>query len=357
MNPMSTNSLLELTAYRHLLETPVLRAWVNEGEAAGLAALFQADFDCYGDWLQDVLRYISSPIGRALGRGEEPAQLLEAARSDLALLSRVFQVTLDDALLFDFYRKNGCGVLARYRAFTWDGTQLHGIDHPDTASEEELLGYDWQRGEVTRNTRALLEGRPHANVLLYGDSGTGKSATVKHQLTIDGFERLRLIEADKLQLAQLPTLMRHLRKEPFSFVIFIDDLAFDYDDITYSALKTILEGGIEPRPSNVAIYATSNRRNLVRQTISERSGDDMDRMETIAEKTALTERFSLRIAYMTLSKQEYLEMVEHLADFAGIVMERDLLRREAIAFEARHPGRTPRTAKQFVQKLAASPHL
>ena len=342
--------LSKLTAYRCLLDSAVLCAYC-ENESAGLSAVFRAGFDSPADWLREALRYEKSPYGTAVSRGEAGPNLTKAAAADIVLLSEAFDCDIEFAALTEFYHTNGCGPLARHRALHWDGEQLLGIHRPDSAGEDELLGYQWQRDEVIANTKALLEGRPHHNVLLYGDSGTGKSAAVKHLLTVPGLERLRLIEADKQSLLALPKLLRQLEAEPFGFVVFIDDLAFDQDDNTYSALKTILEGGLARKPDNVAIYATSNRRNLVRQTISERTGDDVDRQETIAEKTALTERFGLRIAYMTLNRKEYLQTVEHLADFAGIDMERNHLHSEAIKFEVLHPGKTPRTAKQFVASL------
>ena len=121
--------------------------------------------------------------------------------------------------------------------------------------------------------------------------------------------------------------------------------------MTYSVLKTILEGGLEPRPANVAIYATSNRRNLVRQTFSSRAGDEVDREETIQEKTALADRFGLRIPYLGLSKAEYLELVEHLAGRAVLTISPDSLRAQAIRWDARHPGRSPRSAQQFIASL------
>ena len=346
----------ELTAFHCLRNTMVMLHYAGGG-ASGVAAMFEAGFDSPAEWLHDALRYTKNPYGTAVSRGELRPNLAQAAAADIALLAEVFDCDIDFAALTEFYRTHGCGPLARYQALRWEGEvlwgweNLVGIARPDSAQEDELLGYQWQRDEVIANTRALLEGRPHHNVLLYGDSGTGKSATVKHLLNVSGFERLRLIEADKQSLLRLPKLLRELEAEPFSFVVFIDDLAFDQDDSTYSALKSTLEGGLERRPDNVAIYATSNRRNLVRQTVSERTVDDVDRQETIAEKTALTERFGLRIAYMTLSRREYLQTVEHLADFAGIDMERNLLHSEAIKFEALHPGKTPRTAKQFVASL------
>ena len=131
----------------------------------------------------------------------------------------------------------------------------------------------------------------------------------------------------------------------------MDDLAFDQDDRTYSALKTILEGGLERRPANVAIYATSNRRHLVRQTFSDRAGDEVDASETIQEKTSLAERFGLRIPYLAMSKAEYLDMVDRMAEYHGIQMDRETLHAEAVKWEMHHPGRTPRVVRQFIASL------
>ena len=139
-----------------------------------------------------------------------------------------------------------------------------------------MLGYARQREQVIANTRAFLEGSRVNDVLLYGDSGTGKSATVKTLLSVPGFQRLRLIEVEKEACGTWPSSSGAWRGLPQKFILFIDDLAFDQDDRTYSAVKTILEGGLERRPDNVAIYATSNRRLLVRQTFSDRAGDEVD---------------------------------------------------------------------------------
>lgn len=164
------------------------------------------------------------------------------------------------AELTEFYRANGAGLFARHRAFLWEDGALCPVEQPDCPGADEMLGYELQRNRVIANTRAMLEGNLVNNVLLYGDSGTGKSATVKNLLTLPGFEALRLIEVQKEGLADLPRLIRTLGGRRLKFILFIDDLAFDQDDKTYSALKTILEGGLERRPANVAVYATSNRR-------------------------------------------------------------------------------------------------
>ena len=139
----------------------------------------------------------------------------------------------------------------------------------------------------------------------------------------------------------MPRLIRSLAGRRQKFILFIDDLAFDQDDNTYSIMKTILEGGLERRPANVAIYATSNRRHLVRQSFSDRAGDEVDAFETISEKTALAERFGLRIPYLTMSKADYLALVDHLAARAGVAMSAELLHAQAMTWEIRHAGRTP----------------
>jgi predicted AAA+ superfamily ATPase len=206
---------------------------------------------------------------------------------------------------------------------------------------------------VIENTRALVEGKPVNNVLLYGSSGTGKSATVKAMLGVPGFESLRLIEVEKEDLTDIPKLVRNLGHRPQKFVIFIDDLAFDKEDKTFSSLKSILEGSLEARPSNVVIYCTSNRRNLVRQNFSDRSGDELDARETIADKTSLAERFGLRILYSELRKDQFLNMCHDLATAQGVTMETEEVDKEAVKWDIRHPSRTPRSANQFVASLLA----
>jgi len=254
--------------------------------------------------------------------------------------------------LTEFYRCHGAGLFARYRAFLWENSRLIPVEHPDCPTPEELLGYELQRQQVIANTRALIAGHPVNNVLLFGDSGTGKSATVKSLITLPGFESLRLIEVQKEGLADMPELIRTLSGRPQKFILFIDDLAFDQDDRVYSALKTILEGGLEPRPANVAVYATSNRRHLVRQTFSDRAGDEVDTFETISEKTALSERFGLRIPYQNMDKRGYLALIDHLAARAGITLPPEKLHADAMQWDIRHGGRTPRSARQFIASLS-----
>lgn len=339
-----------------------------------------------GGWLSDQLRYEENPYADSVSAGEGGGPLEAAARRDVEIFARLaaypcaklkermaahLPAPWDQAAaalpeweaavpfnfedLTSFYRENGSGQFARYHAFLWENLKLTPIAQPDQPEPEELVGYRLQRQQVEDNTRALLDGKRVNNVLLYGDSGTGKSATVKSLLSLPGFENLRLIEVQKSQLGTMPILLRQLRDKKQKFILFLDDLTFEGNDRMPSVLKTILEGGLELRPANTAIYATSNRRHLVREFFSDRSADDeITADESIEEKTALSERFGLRIPYPSLSQAEYLELTGKLAEKAGISMPKQALDSLALRWELYHPGRTPRTARQFIASLAVS---
>ena len=390
--------LSTLSVYRDLLDQPVLVALSKLSQALetgdGLTAaqcysqLFyemqRSGSPSLGHWLYEALRWSEGPYPTARAKGDCPEHLEYAAKLDIDTLRAISAIpsqqwldavgqatpaqlrpllskllpwpdeppfSLYLAPLRQAYRQEGVGPLARHKAFVWEDGTLIPVPHPDCPTSEQLMGYEHHRNQVVQNTRALLAGKYVNNVLLYGESGTGKSATVKHLLTLPGMEQLRLIEADKENLSGLPALIRSLEGQPLKFIIFIDDLTFDRDDPTYSVLKTILEGGVERRPQNVAIYATSNRRHLVRQTISERAGDEMDRNETIREKTSLADRFGLRILYQGLSRSEFLDLVDLFAAQHGCTLPQEQLHQQAIAWERHHGSTTPRTALQFVLSL------
>ncbi len=345
-------------------------------------ALRQEGFQGMGPWLWDHLRYEESPYALLAEQGGADPALENAARRDVEtfvilavtdcdrfidamkeLLPQDYAPVLaglprwrssapfDFDSLTQFYQEHGAGLYARYRAFLWEDGRLVPVADPDCPKPQDLLGYEHQRGQVEQNTRLMMAGRQANNVLLFGDGGTGKSATVKSMLYLPGMEDLRLIEIQKENLTGLPSLIRSLARRRQKFILFIDDLAFDQDDKTYSSMKTILEGSLEKRPDNVAIYATSNRRHLVRQTFTDRAGDEVDTFETISEKTALAERFGLRIPYLTMNRDGYLALVDYLADQAGVEMSREQLHAQAMTWEIRHSGRTPRVARQFIASL------
>ena len=389
-------ALRGISAYRDVTNTAVLGGiWMmldalyqKNGEEAlevyvsRFHVLRSDGYEGLGDWLWDWLRYTETPYSRLIDQGKSDPALENAARRDIDTLVLLAQTDCDrfiDAMkpllggeyaatlaglprwraaapfdfdsLTQFYREHGAGEFARYRAFLWENGSLVPVADPDCPRPEDLLGYEHQRGQVEQNTRLMMAGRQANNVLLFGDGGTGKSATVKSMLYLPGMEDLRLIEVEKENLTGMPELIRSLAGRRQKFILFIDDLAFDQDDKTYSALKTILEGTLEKRPVNVCICATSNRRHLVRQTFAERAGDEVDTFETISEKTALAERFGLRIPYLTMNKTDYLALVDHLAAQAGLDIPADRLHAQAMTWEIRHAGRTPRVARQFVASL------
>ncbi|MCD8382840.1 MAG: ATP-binding protein [Clostridiales bacterium] len=372
-----------LTAYRNLLELPVLSAlermfrdirrersgWTVH-YCAAFYALTADSYDDLGRYLEDHIRYDASPVALSAAKGTLSPVIAAAAQRDIDLLGDLLALPWEELCKegglprwacsplppFDafqrFHEENGCGQFARYRAFVWQDGALIPVVQPDCIPAEEMLGYQRQRDQVASNTRALLSGRRVNNMLLYGASGTGKSATVKALLGMEGMENLRLIEVDKTDLGGIPQLVRLLGHQPQKFILFIDDLAFEKDDHNYSVLKTILEGGVEPRPDNVAVYATTNRRHLVRETFSDRLGDEVDASETIQEKTSLSERFGLRVLFQELTKNQFLNLIRQLAALRGISMEEEQLMTLAVRWDVRNPNRTPRSAVQFLDSLA-----
>ena len=200
---------------------------------------------------------------------------------------------------------------------------------------------------------ALLNGKPCNNVLLYGDAGSGKSSTIK-AIVNEYYEMgLRLIEIKKNQLYSLPDVIEKLADNPLKFIVFIDDLSFSTNDNDFGALKAILEGGVAGKTENIAIYATSNRRNLVKENFNDRNGDDIHLQDTIQEVMSLSARFGLTVTYSKPDKDLYCKIVKDLADAAGIMLDENKLYVRAEAFAIRHGGRNPRTAKQFIDLLVS----
>lgn len=389
-------SLCSLSVCRGLLELEPLRALRRllqrlergrggvEDYCRVFYALAREGHDSLAGYVEEHLRYDESPFAVAAARGSLSGVLERAARHDAAVLDELVNLPcsrlkgalaaqgsvsagkviealpewnvggrIDFEELRSFYEVNGCGWFARYRAFVWQDGALRSVPSPDFLRQEEMWGYELQRSQVIENTRALMSGRQVNNVLLYGASGTGKSATVKAMLGMPEFEGLRLVEVPRQALGELPGIVRMLGERPQKFIVFIDDLSFDREDQTFSSLKTILEGGLEPRPANVAVYCTSNRRHLVRQNFSDRSGDEIDANETIQDKTALAERFGLRILFRELNKARFLDMAGDLARARGVELDAATLQAEAVKWDVRHPSRTPRSAHQFAAAMAA----
>lgn len=245
----------------------------------------------------------------------------------------------------------GYGLYAKYVMFMIKDGRVIPVKYPDETRLSELIGYERERKEVIDNTLSLLCGRPAQNVLLCGDAGTGKSSTVKAVVNEFADRGLRLIEITKEQLRDIPQIIDSISRNPLKFILFIDDLSFSSDDDCFGALKAMLEGSVSARADNIAIYATSNRRHLVRESFSDREGDDIHRNDTIQQLISLSARFGLTVTFSKPDKAAYMEIVKGLAQKHGITMEENELTVKAEAFALAGSGRSARTAKQFVYSL------
>ncbi|MDR3645860.1 MAG: ATP-binding protein [Clostridia bacterium] len=259
--------------------------------------------------------------------------------------------------LEEFHRVNGFGVFARSMAFRWRAAggdyALCPVKNPDPVRVEQLRGYEYERKTVFDNTLRFVEGLPASNMLLYGDRGTGKSSTVKAVFNALSARGLRIVEIAKENLAGFAELYALLGGLPLRFILFIDDLTFSDEDNGFAALKAALEGSLAARPANAVIYATSNRRHLVRESFSERSSDDVHAADTMQEKLSLADRFGITVTFSQPDQRLYLRIVRELAQLRGLEIEPEALERGALQWAMRYNGRSPRTACQYVDQLAS----
>ncbi len=255
--------------------------------------------------------------------------------------------------LAEYYRKNGCGMFARYRAFIWRNNSIEPVVHPDKITLSSLKGYDVPRNKVKENTEAFLKGIHANNCLLYGDRGTGKSSTVKAVLNEYCKDGLRMVEMPKDKLGEFPVLVDRIASVPLKFIIFIDDLSFADNDKSYAWMKAVLEGGLAVRPENTLIYATSNRRHLVKENFSERAGDDMHLNDTIQESLSLSDRFGLSVNFSKPDKEQYLEIVKNLAKEKQLDISVEELEKGAERWAIQRGGRSPRCAVQYISSVEA----
>ena len=262
------------------------------------------------------------------------------------------KITLE--VLEETAKKCGVGIFARNSAFMYDIKEgLIPVEHPDPIRLSDLKRYEKQREKVVQNTLCFLEGKPANNVLLYGDRGTGKSSTVKAVLNEYKDRGLRLIQTDKKSLSELGKLIEKIASLPQRFLIFIDDLSFNEDDKSFSVLKAVLEGSVISRPDNVLIYVTSNRRHLVNETFSSRSGDDIHRTDTIHEMMSLSDRFGLTITFTSPNKNDFCEIVREMAEDRHMSGDIDKLIAGAERFALEKGGRSPRVARQYIDHVCS----
>ncbi len=274
-------------------------------------------------------------------------------------LSNLNDIAQISACFIEHYKKYGYGDIAAYRAFKWnpEGNKLVGIKNFEKIRLDDLIGYANQKEMLTKNTIAFIEGKPANNVLLVGARGTGKSSGVK-ALVNEYYKRgLRLVQITKPQLKNLPEIMETLRKFASKrFIIFLDDLSFEENEPEYKYLKSAMEGGVESRPENVLIYATSNRRHLIHETWRDRTdaAEDLYRDDSLNETISLSDRFGLIIHYYAPTQSEYLEIIRHMLQKKNIALDDETLRIEGLRWEMSHSGRNGRTAQQFVNYYLGS---
>ena len=255
-------------------------------------------------------------------------------------------------VLNTFFSIYGVGKYGLNKAFRYENEQICPIIHIGNGRLDQLIGYKTQKQQLKQNTEAFLAGKKVNNVLLYGDSGTGKSSSIKALLNEYYKDGLRMIEVYKHQFKYLPRIIQELQSRNYKFILFMDDLSFEEFEIEYKYLKAVIEGGLEKKPDNILIYATSNRRHLVKQTWSDRQDqDEINVNDAKQEKTSLSSRFGVKILYTHPNRQNYLDIVDGLAKQYDLKIDQEELHQKALTWEIRHGGFSGRTAKQFINAM------
>lgn len=383
--------LHSLTVFRNLLSDPVvenLLAFLDGAEKGDLKLsldlyscfvknLYESGFDSLSSYVAEITASDENVYIRYKTRKASlPESIAESTTEELKILQKVCDLTSDklkelsgysgflpsfkEAKLnlseiyadrMDNIHKYGYGMYAKYRMFYLADGKIVPVVNPDKTSLSELIDYKREQKIILDNTNALLSGKPASNILLTGDAGTGKSSTIKAIVNELYSKGLRILEVRKEQLKEIPKILDELTDNPLKFIIFIDDLSFQKDDDNFSALKAILEGSVSAKGQNVVIYATSNRRHLVKESFSDRDGDDIHRNDTMQEIISLSERFGIQVTFSRPDKKTYLDIVHHLADAAGIAYEAEKIDLAAERFVLSRGSRSARAARQFIDNI------
>ena len=336
------------------LLSPALVA-AAQHDLQALQSLYNCSSDQLSRWVQAAAKLPAAPVA-----WNQQQDGIVGAIHELPIRDK-FQILENWAEALEYlathYHDYGTGLFAEYRAFRWQSGQLVGIRHPDPVKLTELVGYESQRDALLKNTKFLLAGYPALHVLLYGSRGSGKSSLVKGLLNESGTGNLRLVEVAKSDLRDLPEIVEQLRGVPQKFVIFVDDLSFEEDDDAFKALKVVLEGNLTARSQNVVVYATSNRRHLIREFFADRpltrDNEEIHAWDTVQEKLSFSDRFGLTLTFEPADQNTYLNIIRHLAAQAEIPLSQEDLEYRALQWATRHNGRSGRTARQFIDFLKA----
>ncbi len=355
-------------------ENPFSLTCEKEGARDGSVNYFaKNDFRAFQELFRYDFEWLETELGidcfshilhyRAIGKPE--LMYNKNVSEKVRALSSALAEAADEDAFFNcvtgFYRDFGVGMFGLNKAFRIfpDGkgdVRFQAINNMERVMLDDLIGYEIQKKKLVDNTRAFVEGRKANNCLLFGDSGTGKSTSIKAIVNEFYPQGLRMIEIYKHQFQDLSNVIARIKNRNYKFIIYMDDLSFEEFEIEYKFLKAVIEGGVETKPENVLIYATSNRRHLIRETWHDRDDVEMDagmhRSDTMEEKLSLVHRFGVTISFSKPGQQEYFHIVSELAKRAGIDMPEDELRREANKWELSHGGLSGRTAAQFITYLS-----
>ena len=379
------DKLFALCIFRDLLEDEVLDALFSHIKHPSVASyvefvslLYAANGGDLGEHVKELCWNSENVFVKTVGAKKSiPSYMKDTVEAELEVLQEVSALdkealcaplkyngflpdfTTTKLHLKDIYmhraeniEKYGYGIYAKHRMFYVDeGGCIVPVLHPDKTELCDFVDYERERRIVIDNTKALLAGKPAANILLTGDAGTGKSSTVKAVANALWDEGLRILEMRKDQLRSIPKVLDELSSNPLKFVLFIDDLSFLKDDDNFNALKAVLEGSVTAKSNNVVIYATSNRRHIIKETFSDREGDDVHRNDTMQELVSLSERFGIHITFSKPNKETFLHIVHHLAKENGVDMPFDELDQLAERFALERGGRSARLAKQFIDGI------
>lgn len=333
-------ALLDMSVYRELFNTDLSRTDAKYGTFLSMLTGFENN--------NEGEKYYNKRIrNRIIKLAEE----LSGAVDDNTFLNTVC----------DFYKDAGVGCIGLFKAFRVGHddndrpviTPVISVEHKYL---KDLIGYDIQKKKITDNTEAFLAGNKANNVLLFGDSGTGKSSCIKAILNEYYDDGLRMIEIYKHQFKDLSAIINQVKDRNYKFIIYMDDLSFEEFEIEYKFLKAVIEGGLEKRPDNVLIYATSNRRHLVREKYSDKEerDDDLHTRDTVAEKLSLSARFGVSVYFGSPDKKLFNEIVKGLAQKNNIKVDENTLLMEANKWELSHGGLSGRTAEQFISYMVSA---
>ncbi len=362
-----------LTFFLMMNENPFSLTCEKTGAGEGsVNALVENDFRIF----QALFNYDFTPIEKDLGINcfsslehyhamHKPELMYNRNVSEkVRFLSKKLEAAADEKEFFrivtDFYRDYGVGMFGMNKAFRLEedmqnGIRFRPINNMDAVVLDDLVGYEIQKKKLIDNTEAFVQGRKANNVLLFGDSGTGKSTSIKAIVNQYYDSGLRMIEIYKYQFKYLSAVTAQIKSRNYKFIIYMDDLSFEEFETEYKFLKAVIEGGVETRPENILIYATSNRRHLIRESWNDRNdqdnSNDKHHSDTVEEKLSLVNRFGVTISYSKPTQKEYFQIVIRLARQSGITMSEEELCAEANKWELSHGGLSGRTAQQFINYL------